>query len=182
MELCRKLFIGPVIAFTVLTTCIACSTQHTQSGAVDFATGTGEDWVVLPFRNHSQTPLAAERAEWLVVSAMRAGNMTALSKIVEAQAGDGPFPLVDDSQRYELALSRAKASGFKYGISGSVEEWRYKSGLDGEPAVGMTLRVVDIESGATAWSASGARSGWSRESLTGNAQKVIAKLVAPLLE
>ena len=60
-------------------------------------------------------------------------------------------------------------------------EWRYKSGLDGEPAVGVAMHVVDIRSGETLWSGSYSRSGWSRESLSGTGQKVISKLVDGLL-
>ena len=61
-----------------------------------------------------------------------------------------------------------------------MEEWQYKNGLDGEPAVGISLRVLDAKSGTVLWSKSGARAGWSRESLAGNAQTVIDKLVGAL--
>ncbi|MNP78015.1 hypothetical protein D3C76_1755480 [compost metagenome] len=65
-------------------------------------------------------------------------------------------------------------------LTGSVEEWQYKSGLDGEPAVGISLRVVEVSSGRVLWSKSGARAGWSRESLAGTAQQVIETLVSAL--
>jgi hypothetical protein len=46
--------------------------------------------------------------------------------------------------------------------------------------VGISLQVIDPASGQTVWSNSAARSGWSRESLAGSAQKVLKKLVATL--
>ena len=65
-------------------------------------------------------------------------------------------------------------------MTGSVEEWQYKNGLDGEPAVGISLQIVEPASGRVLWSNSGARAGWSRESLAGTAQKVLRKLVSDL--
>ena len=74
----------------------------------------------------------------------------------------------------------ARKQDFDYVITGSIEEWQYKNGLDGEPAVGISLQVVDPASNQTVWSNSVARSGWSRESLAGSAQKVLKKLVNKL--
>jgi hypothetical protein len=63
-------------------------------------------------------------------------------------------------------------------VQGAVDEWRYKVGVDGEPAVGVALQVVDLQSGAVVWSAVGAKSGWSREALAAVAQKLIGELIA----
>ncbi|MCY1405315.1 hypothetical protein D9M71_205530 [compost metagenome] len=65
-------------------------------------------------------------------------------------------------------------------VTGSVEEWQYKNGLDGEPAVGVSLQVLETSSGKLLWSRSGARAGWSRESLAGTAQTVLRDLVGNL--
>jgi hypothetical protein len=63
-------------------------------------------------------------------------------------------------------------------VGGSVEEWRYKVGVDGEPAVGLTLAITDLDSGAVVYSASGGKSGWSREALSAVAQKLMRELLA----
>ena len=47
-----------------------------------------------------------------------------------------------------------------------MDEWRYKVGIEGEPAVGITLYVMDLSSGAAAWSGAGAKAGWSSEALS----------------
>jgi len=80
----------------------------------------------------------------------------------------------------ERALAWARAAGVRYALTGSVTEWRYRVGVDGEPAVGLSLRVIDLADGRTVWSATGARSGWSREALSAVAQKLARDLVAPL--
>jgi len=80
--------------------------------------------------------------------------------------------VVDEAQKW------AREQGARYGLQGAVEEWRYKVGIDGEPAVGVTLQVIDLNSGAVLWSASGAKSGWSREALSAVAHKVMDNLLA----
>ena len=65
-------------------------------------------------------------------------------------------------------------------MSGSVEEWRYKVGVDGEPAVGLSYTVVDLDSGAVVYSAAGGKSGWSREALSAVAQKLARELLSGL--
>jgi hypothetical protein len=84
--------------------------------------------------------------------------------------------MLDDVKRLNDATEKAIEQGMRYAIAGSVEEWRYKAGLDGEPAVGLSMRLVDLDSGEILWSGSAARSGWSRDSLSGTAHKVLEEL------
>jgi len=70
--------------------------------------------------------------------------------------------------------------GVRFAVTGSVQEWRYKVGIDGEPAVGVTLKVLDLSNDRVVWSASGAKSGWSREALAAVAQAVLADVLASL--
>jgi hypothetical protein len=59
---------------------------------------------------------------------------------------------------------------------GSVQEWRYKVGIDGEPAVGVTMKVLDLSTGQIVWSVSGAKSGWSRQALSAVAQSLLTEM------
>ena len=136
-------------------------------------------WVLLPLDNYSQTPQASERAESILTTLLRSRGITQLSLAPNDVAPDA-LPFQDNPRRYRQALAWAQSRGAEFGVTGTIEEWRYKSGLDGEPAAGISLRVIDIRSGDILWSASAARSGWSRESLSGNAQKVMRKLVDQL--
>ncbi|MFX7620734.1 hypothetical protein ABTJ52_20200, partial [Acinetobacter baumannii] len=67
-----------------------------------------------------------------------------------------------------------------YALSGTVDDWRYKVGIDGEPAVGLTLQLIEVSSGKVVWAAAGAKSGWSREALSAVAQKLMRSLLSPL--
>lgn len=136
-------------------------------------------WVLLPVQNHGETPQAGERMEAILATLLRARGVTDLRSYPAAQP-QSALPELDDQRRYETALLWAHQQGFAYGITGSVEEWHYRNGLDGEPAVGVTVQVVEIRSGRVVWSASGARGGWSRQTVSGTAHKLIASLLAPL--
>lgn len=52
-----------------------------------------------------------------------------------------------------------------------------KVGVDGEPAAGVTLQIIDVQSGETLWSSTGGKSGWSREALSAVAQQLIRDLL-----
>jgi hypothetical protein len=48
--------------------------------------------------------------------------------------------------------------------------------------VGISLQLIDVASGQVVWSATGSDSGWSRASLSGTAQKLLRRLLAPLMQ
>ncbi|MBV6826307.1 penicillin-binding protein activator LpoB [Pseudomonas sp. PD9R] len=134
-------------------------------------------WGIVPMVNYSQTPQAGERSEQILLSVLSSHGLQPRVYPVSTQ---GEQALMDDNERLAGALEWARQQKLDYVVAGSVEEWQYKNGLDGEPAVGISLRVLDADSGRVLWSKSGARAGWSRESLAGTAQKVLDTLVGAL--
>jgi len=136
-------------------------------------------WILLPLANLAESPRAAERAEAILATHLRARGMRDLASHGErAEAGDsGLLEQLDDSRRQREAMLYARAEGYRYAVVGSVDEWGYKRGLDGEPAVGISLQVVDAASGAVLWSASGARTGWGFESAAGAASRLLDELL-----
>ena len=62
-------------------------------------------------------------------------------------------------------------------LVGTVHEYRYKTDLDGDPAVGITMRLVDAETGETVWQGSSGNVGYAFASLTSAAQKAVRTLV-----
>jgi 23S rRNA pseudoU1915 N3-methylase RlmH len=76
-----------------------------------------------------------------------------------------------------LELNAVKSTGAKYAVAASVDEWRYKVGLDGEPAAGVTVNIIDLSTGQVVWSGTAAKTGWSREAVSAVAQKVVDDLL-----
>ena len=136
-------------------------------------------WGLVPFENHTETPQAGLRAEAITEGLLRSGHSVNLRRYPSRYNQETLFEPMDRKQR-EAALGWAKDEGIRYAVSGSVDEWRYKVGVDGEPAVGLTLQVIDVQADRVVWSAVGSGTGWSREALSAVAQKLVRKLIAPL--
>jgi hypothetical protein len=62
-----------------------------------------------------------------------------------------------------------------------VDEWTYKIGLDGQPAVGFTLSVVDLGSGKVIWTGAASASGGSRQGVAVLAQDTLDRLTTRLM-
>ena len=133
-------------------------------------------WVVLPFANHTETPLAGNRAEAIAESQLRASGIFRLRRYPASLQQESLFE-PGGRQAHDAALEWARKEGASYALAGSVEEWRYKVGVDGEPAVGLTLSIIDLGKGETVWSGSGGQSGWSREALSAVAQQLTRRLL-----
>jgi len=133
-------------------------------------------WAVLPFANNTETPLAGSRAEAVADALLRARGVADVRRYPAALQQEALF---DSGERkaQEAALEWAKKEGARYALAGHVDEWRYKVGVDGEPAVGIALSVIDVSTGQTVWSGVGGRSGWSREAVAAVAQKLMRDLL-----
>ena len=136
-------------------------------------------WALLPILDYSDSTQAGARIEDTLTSLLRTRLKIDMTKYPAPTDGEVSVDL-DERQRYQRAVSWAKGEGFVYGVGGSVNEWRYRSGADGEAAVGFTIEVVDLQSGKTVWSATGARSGWGRETASGTAQRLLRDMIAKL--
>ncbi len=138
-----------------------------------------DSWAVLPVVNYTETPQAGLAVEAITQSLLTSSGF---SNVKRYPANLNRETLVDPSERgaTDRALEWARKENVKYAVTGAVEEWRYKVGVDGEPAAGVTLQVIDVQSGAIIWSATGNRTGWSRSSLSSVGQKLISALIAPV--
>ncbi len=156
---------------------MACAVMdHSQAPRVD----RGAKWVMLPFGNHTETPQAGLRAEAITETVLRS---LGVGDLRQYPAAPSPETLVEptDPRAMEAALTWAKGQQARYAVTGSVDEWRYKVGVDGEPAVGVSLRLIDLQANQVVWSAGGGRTGWSREAVSAVAQKLIKALLTQAL-
>ncbi|HYR26605.1 MAG TPA: penicillin-binding protein activator LpoB [Aquabacterium sp.] len=157
----------------LLSVLAACSTlDRGQPPALE----RGATWAVLPFANHTETPLAGHRAEAIAEALLQAEGVGSV-KPYQGTVRDEALFDAGQPQRQEAALAWARQQKVRYVLTGAVDEWRYKVGVDGEPAAGVTLKIVDVASGETVWSGAGGKSGWSREALSAVAQKLIRDLL-----
>ncbi|MDD2700366.1 MAG: penicillin-binding protein activator LpoB [Sideroxydans sp.] len=139
-------------------------------------------WALLPIVNHTEVPQAGLRAEAITEVLLRSEGVGNLQRYPALLNQDSLFEPAE-RKVVEEALVWARDQGVRYAVTGAVEEWHYKVGIDGEPAVGMTMQIIDLKDGGhVVWSSAASKSGWSREALSAVAQKVIKDMLsqAPL--
>ena len=153
----------------------ACSTLHTTPALSQL--DSQSTWVLLPSINNSETAQAGARLDSITASLLRVHGVQNLQTYPGSDTNkDALFQLADQRSQNE-ALVWAKTQGARYAVAASVDEWRYKVGLDGEPAAGITLSIIDVTSSKVVWTGSAASTGWSREAVSAVAQKTVDKLL-----
>lgn len=133
-------------------------------------------WALLPMENYTETPQAGFRMEAITETILRIKGALPLEKYPSSLTQGGLFEPTD-AKTVEAAFNWAKQSGARYVVTGAVNEWRYKTGVDGEPAVGVTLKIIDLQTREVIWDAAGARTGWGREAVSAVAQKLLEDLI-----
>jgi hypothetical protein len=136
-------------------------------------------WVILPFSNHSETPQAGERIEAMLGTVLRVRGVPSLDAYAALREEESRLSM-GDRQRLDESIAWAKNQRFDYAVTGSVEEWRYKTGIDGEPAIGVSVRIVEVGTNRVVWSASGSKTGGGGDNTSGTALKLLDTLVSEL--
>lgn len=124
---------------------------------------------VARFKNNTETFLAGERAASITKSVLRTKGYNIVN-LSENTAEDEKYNL-------DKIKAEAKNSDAEIVVTGEVNEWRYKTGIDGEPAVGLSLIFIDLSTDKVLFSAVGAKTGWGHESITTIAQKLLNNLI-----
>lgn len=149
-----------------------CSVMQIQQGTGPVALDS--QFAVIPLTNLSQTPQAGDQAASILSAILRARGADEVRLYLPED--DNPLAY-DNRARQQQALTDAIENGANLVVTGTVDEWRYKNGLDGEPAVGITLEIRDPNDDEVIWSGTAARTGWGREGLSVAGHKVLDGLV-----
>jgi polysaccharide biosynthesis protein PelC len=137
-------------------------------------------WCVVAPINGTSTPYAGERVQQQLAALLGAQGLTRVL-LAPAAGENGPLPIDNGTTGERQALDWARHHQARYALEGSVDEWDYKVGLDGQPAVGVTLRLLDLKSGEIIWSGAASASGGSREGLAVLSERTLAGLLKRLL-
>ena len=134
---------------------------------------------VASIANFTETPDAGLSAGSIAVNVLRHNGLADVRVAPDDARRNAMFDTAARTNG-DASLSWARSQQARYVLSGAVEEWRYKTGVDGEPVVGVTFELTDVSSGKVVWSGTGSRSGWSRSGLANVANTLIGKVLAPL--
>ena len=139
----------------------ACSTLEVSTGSVLPDTNQTKSIALFALDNYTDTPQAGMRASNLIEGILHARGYTVINTI----------SLGDKSLNEKIQV--AKTKGSSYVLTGGVSEWRYKTGIDGEPAVSLHCKLVDVTSSKVVWSSTASSNDWGNASIGTTAQEMI---------
>ena len=116
--------------------------------------------------NYTDTPRAGMRASNIVEGILLAKGYRVNSHLKEK------LPSMKKARKI------AKEEGSKYFMYGGVSEWRYKTGIDGEPAVSLQLSLYKTKKSKLVWSATGSDSDWGNASIGTTAQNLLNEMIS----
>ena len=126
-----------------------------------------------PFTNATNDDHAARGVSELMGSALlhRGVPLFQTEKTLLRSAGEEAPGI--DGRFTELVAE----TGATHLLLGTVHEYRYKTDLDGDPAVGISARLVEVTSGQTIWQGSVGNVGYAFASLTSASGSAVRRLV-----
>ncbi|NPA66216.1 MAG: hypothetical protein GXO11_04960 [Epsilonproteobacteria bacterium] len=115
--------------------------------------------------NYTDTPRAGLRAANIVEGILLSRGYKIKSRLNEK------------TPSLKKARKIAKEDGSDYFMYGGVSEWRYKTGIDGEPAVSVQLSLYKTKNGKLKWSATGSDNDWGNASIGTTAQNLLETMM-----
>ena len=159
--------------FSLLLLLTGCSTVERDGGKIPINEGKFS-LVMPPFLNATDNEHAGQALTQLTGSALlEQGIPLFQTEEILNKTADDTAPKLD--VRYQQIAQANKAT---YLLMGTVHEYRYKSDLSAHPAIGITLRLVNVADGRTLWQGSSSKVGRVYSSLTSTAQKTVRDLVS----
>jgi hypothetical protein len=122
--------------------------------------------MVFALNNYTDIPSAGRRASNIIAGVLKA-------------KGYDVYSYYDTYKKLTIKDMQniAYKHGFSYFIYGGVSEWRYKVGIDGDPAVSLQFTLYATKSLVSMWSATGSISNWGNDSLGTSAQQLINDMI-----
>ena len=133
-------------------------------------------WAINTLANFSEVPNAGQRVTAILKTHLNSKGFYQLKQYQPKSESITTLISSNIEKNKQEALEWARKNRVSYLITGSVEEWRYKYGVDGEPTVGVSLQIVDVETANTLWSASASRTGRSYQNLSGVTSSILKSM------
>lgn len=167
----------PTLTFSLVVFLSGCATTVVDRNTSIYLSQTANT-VVVPFTNNSETPEAGDRAAVMMANMMRAHGITNVN-IYPIKRSCNPLQSCSKKQvSIEKLREWAAHRNIQYLVTGYVNEWRYKVGLDGEPSVGTAVTIRDVLSNQIVWTSVGSRTGHSWSGLSDTAQRLFRSMLS----
>jgi hypothetical protein len=153
-----------IIPFIFLAGCSTTTLVKTQNSLLDV--NTTAQISLFELNNYTDTPRAGMRATNIVEGVLLAQGYRLKTRINQK------IDSLEDAQNF------SQEDKSKYFLIGGISEWRYKTGIDGEPAVSLQLSLYRTIDAKLVWSATGSDSDWGNGSIGSTAQNLIEQMTS----
>lgn len=119
---------------------------------------------IFALSNYTDTPQAGLRASNIIEGILLSKNYKVINAI---RLGD-----ISLKEQFKIA----KKNNSDYILNGGVSEWRYKTGIDGEPAISLNCKIIDLNSSDVTWSVTASSNDWGNASIGTTAQDMITDM------
>ncbi len=118
----------------------------------------------------------------IALTAMTASTLS--SSKVNYGTTDSNLPPLKNKETGERStwFDIAREGGYTHLLRGTVHEYRYKTDLDGDPAVGVSMRLINVADSTTVWHASSSATGYAYASLSSASMQAVTQLIGNLFK
>ena len=154
-----------IYAFIIALSLGACSTLELSVGSELPDANQTQSITVFALDNYTDTPQAGMRASNLIEGVLLSEGYTIVKSIELGR------------KNLNEQLQIAQDNGSEYLLNGGVSEWRYKTGIDGEPAISLQCKLIDVHTKKVVWSATASSNDWGNASIGTTAQAMIESML-----
>lgn len=165
------------IAIWLMSACTTATIHVSQSCVV----GRQSPFIVGPIANNSDTPLAHKQVESMLLGLLHSKGFTHVNMFPRQGKCDSLLYCPDSIMSKDALIRWGRQHHAAYILTGAVNEWRYKVGLDGEPVAGVSLILLNVATGQTVWTGVGSIIGSTRLGLDVVAQDMLVKILSSIL-
>jgi len=155
------------ILFFLLFILVGCNKAQISSTKTISLVDKSQKVAIYALKNYTDTPRAGMRAS-NIIEGVLLSNGYHISNRISSKT---------DQITLKEKIEDAKEHKIRYIIIGGVSEWRYKTGIDGEPAISLQFKIIDIDTKDIIWSAIGSDSSWGNDSIGTVAQNLISSMI-----
>ena len=154
-----------LLIFVISLFFVGCSANVQTNMQLSKVYSSKESISLFALKNYTDTPQAGLRASNLLEGILLAHGYAVTNHIQE------------DEKSLDEMRSIAMKENAKYLLYGGVSEWRYKTGIDGEPAVSLKCVLIEAQTGKVVWSATASDNAWGNGSIGTTAQSLIETML-----
>jgi polysaccharide biosynthesis protein PelC len=142
----------------------ACSTLELTGKDTLPAVEKTKSVTLFSLNNYTDTPRAGMRASNLIEGALLTRGYAVVNAISTG------------AKTLQEQIKTASENNSDYLLTGGVSEWRYKTGIDGEPAISLHVKMIEVATQKIVWNATASSNDWGNASIGTTAQQMIESM------